>query len=168
MTKQSKPRTVSLTTTIFLVFLGIIIGILGTYYINIYYNNAGVNNGLSGTTPMPQNQQCDAVTITNPTKGQKITSPITVTAIVENANKKCQWVVFEGQAAYMELKDATGNILGTGNLITTDDWMTNQAVTYTGDISFDETQATPHLVLILHEDDPSSQSQKQITLPLSY
>lgn len=173
MAKQStKPRMVSLSFTVFLVLLGIIAGILGTHFVAAKYYKMGMKNSLYGKymrdDKMKKYNECDAVVITNPTKGQQVTDPLEVTVVVENAGKNCQWTVFEAQAGTMELKDSTGQVVGTGVLTTEEEWMTDGPVEYTGTIDLVNTPANGDLMLTITEDDPSGQSQQQVTLPLTY
>lgn len=110
---------------------------------------------------------CDALTNISPKSGDKVTSPITVTVTIDNT-KTCKWTVFEAQAGTMEVKDTNGQILGTGTLTTTSEWMTDQPVEYTGTISLSGTPATNDIVLTIKEDDPSGQGSQEVTIPLIY
>lgn len=113
-------------------------------------------------------KKCSALTITTPESGAQVTDPVTVTVVVDNTNPKCGWTVFEAQAGSMELRDETDQLIGTGILTTTDDWMTNQPVTYTGTIPFMNVPASANLVLTIFEEDPSGQGSQEVILPLTY
>ncbi len=114
-------------------------------------------------TPIPS---CDAVTILSPKPGSKITSPLTVTVKVDNT-KSCKWTVFEAQAGTLTLKDSNGQILGSGILTTTSEWMTEQPVIYTGTVEFTK-PTTDDVTLVIEEEDPSGQGAQIVPIPLTY
>jgi polyisoprenoid-binding protein YceI len=113
-----------------------------------------------------------ALMISEPSANAAITFPFTVKATVDNgSNPACRWTVFEAQAASMEVKTASGEIVGRGLLTTSGDWMTTATTTFEGTIQIaPSASATPsgELTLILTEDDPSGMKTPQtITVPLS-
>lgn len=145
---------------IFLV-LFFVLGILFGYYLHTK----------NKPSTKPQTQQptvsvCNALTMTNPQKGQKITSPLTVTVTIDNT-KSCHWTVFEAQAGTLTLQDNTGKIIGTGRLTTSANWMTDKPVTYTGTIEFTKPE-TNELQLLIEEENPSGQESQTVTIPLMY
>lgn len=111
---------------------------------------------------------CEALTVNAPGKNEKITSPVTITVTVDNTNPKCRWTVFEAQAGTMQLQNAEGEVIGKAVLTTDEDWMTDQPVTYSGEMMFDTTLATPKLNLVITEDSPSGEPGKEVTHPLTY
>src|SRR6185369_5308191 len=117
----------------------------------------------------PAEDSCPNLTITTPKQGTKITSPMTVTVIVDNTkSQSCHWTVFEAQAGTMTLTDSTGQTIGTGVLTTTSEWMTDKAVIYNGTINLTKIPASSYITLTVTEEDPSGKGGKQITLPLKY
>ncbi len=154
-----------------LVALGIAGSIIG-YYVG--YDHGAERDMKQFKNHMPQRygsnkyKGCDGLKIVSPTKDQQITSPVTVTVIVDNTNNQCKWTVFEAQAGTMTLKDSSGQTLGTGTLTTSYDWMTDQPVEYTGTITFSQPTGNK-LKLLIEEENPSGQpGASQVTLPLTY
>src|SRR6478736_1509020 len=89
-------------------------------------------------TKIPKNiATCQALNIQSPLENDQVTRDFTVRAVVDNSNPKCHWTVFEAQAGTIEIKDANGKLVGNGELKTTEDWMTDNPVNYTSDISLD-------------------------------
>lgn len=147
-------------------FLIFIFGSLLGYYL-------GFNHSWEKYIQTPySNQQittkpsCDALTKIQPNTGEKVTSPLTISVTVDNT-KTCKWTVFEAQAGTIVLKDKSGKTLGSGVLKTTDDWMTDQPVTYTGTIKF-TTPSSKDLTLTITEEDPSGKGSQTVTIPLYY
>lgn len=150
----------------FLYLLWFILGLLLGYYL-------GYDQGWEKYIQSPYSHQqttvspiCDALTNITPQSETKITSPLTVNVTVDNT-KSCKWTVFEAQAGILTLKDSTGEILGSGTLTTSSEWMTEQPVVYTGIIEFTE-PATDDVTLIITEEDPSGQGAKTVSIPLTY
>ena len=125
-------------------------------------------------TPKPQGPQATyvgctpkAMTILEPVPGATVTLPFTVKARVHNAERPdCPWTVFEAQAASMRLLDTNGATVGTGILMTSQDWMTDGSIEFTGDIpaiAVVQGQAT----LIITEENPSGEgTPEEIMIPL--
>lgn len=152
---------------IFFVLLFILtIGIVGGYYLGT--KNNSVNNN---QTLKPTDTVCNALTIQSPTNGQKVTSPLTVSVIVDNT-KSCKWAVFEAQAGVISLQDSMGRKIGSANLTTTEDWMTEKPVVYTGTIEFGQTPASSDLLLVITEEKTSGlgpeENGQSVTIPLTY
>lgn len=149
-----------------LYFLWFIVGLLLGYYL-------GYDHGWEKSLQTPySNQQtsiaptCDALTKITPQSGQKITSPLTVSVTVDNT-KSCKWTVFEAQAGTIMLKDSNNHTIGSGILTTSEEWMTDTPVTYTGTISFTK-PTTDDVTLIITEEDPSGKGSQTVTIPLTY
>lgn len=105
--------------------------------------------------------------IISPQKNQLIISPLTVTVVVDNTSNTCHWTVFEAQAGTIEIVDDEGTTIGTSALKTTDNWMTNKAVTYEGIVIFTKAPASDNIVLQITEENPSGKPNPQtVTLPL--
>lgn len=141
-----------------------IVGILLGYYLG--YDLGFEKN--SSATPQPTiTITCNALTNISPQAGDKVASPLTVTITVDN-RQSCKWTVFEAQAGTFTLKDTTGQTIGSGTLTTTEDWMTENPVVYTGTTEFINTPASSELTLTITEEDPSGMGAQEITIPLSY
>lgn len=114
---------------------------------------------------------CDALTNISPKPEEKVTSPLTITVTVDNT-KSCKWAVFEAQAGVALLSDSTGRKIGSTTLTTTEDWMTEQPVVYTGTIEFTQTPASNKLLLEIFEERTSDlaaeENGQSISIPLTY
>jgi hypothetical protein len=111
------------------------------------------------------------LTVTTPLSGVAITSPISITAVVDNTMMQqlgCGWTVFEAQAGSYELKDANGAVLGSGVLTTTQDWMTSGPVTYTGQVASNVslTSGMPLSLVFTEEDVADMGNPDTLTVPL--
>lgn len=111
------------------------------------------------------------LTVQSPLSSSTVTSPITVSAVVDNTNAQvtgCSWTVFEAQAATIALVDANNTVLGTGLLTTTDDWMTTGPVSYSGTIVAQSPLLSGSaLSLVFTEEDPSGMNMPDtLTVPV--
>ena len=111
---------------------------------------------------------CHALTIISPQKNEQVTRDFTIKAIVNNSNSACHWAVFEAQAGTIEIKDSNNTLVATSTLKTTDNWMTNNPVTYTGAISLDANTPHGYLTLFIHEESPNGNPGKTVSVPLQY
>ncbi len=117
----------------------------------------------------PITKTCSNFIVVTPKQGQKITSPMTISAIVDNTkSKSCHWTVFEAQAGTMQLTDSKGETIGKGMLTTTSEWMTDKAVTYSGTITLTKPPAGSEITLTITEEVPSGKGRKVINIPLTY
>ena len=152
------------SSPLLLILLFIVGGLLG-YYLG--YDHGFEKMAAKTNHPQPTSRvTCDALTDMSPQSGEKITSPLTVTVTVDNT-KSCNWTVFEAQAGTLTLKDSAGQIISSGTLTTTEEWMTEQPVVYTGTLEF-TTPNTSDLTLTITEEDPSGQGAQEVTIPLTY
>ncbi len=143
----------------------IIVGLLFITIIIVFF----IVDSKQSNKNIPNKITCKAIKIIKPSNGQKIVSPLEVHVIVDNTSPKCHWTVFETQAGTMSLKDNTGQAIGTGILKTTSDWMTNQPITYTGNITFANNPSSDDLILTIFEENPSGQPNvKQAIILLKY
>jgi hypothetical protein len=175
MAKQSTKAKKKLPSQIILIiFVGIIAGMGIGYFFGSHRDwreedgnddNVQQNHFINRSNKM---DGCSALQITSPQKGQQATSPLTVTAIVDNTNHKCHWTVFEAQAGSIEVRNSKGQVIGKGKLTTQAAWMNEQPVTYTGTVTFNSAEATPSLTLVINEENPSGQPGQQINFPLNY
>lgn len=106
-------------------------------------------------------QACHAFTVVSPTKDTPFTSPLHITAEVDNSNSKCHWTVFEGQAGTATLYDDDGKVLGQDTLKTTEDWMQSKKVTYNAVVTFKRPVNGGKGVLKFTEENPSGTSDAQ-------
>lgn len=109
---------------------------------------------------------CNALTKITPHEGETVTSPLTVSITIDN-RRSCKWTVFEAMAGSVTLKDGNDQIMGTAVLTTTDEWMTDKPVTYTGTLEF-PSPPTSELQLVILEEDPSGEGSQTVTIPLNY
>lgn len=112
-----------------------------------------------------------ALTVTSPTKGALVSTPITLSAIVDNRNQSpsCAWTVFEAQAGTVTAIDTLGNQVGAGILSTTDEWMTTSPVTYTATVDITGKPETNNIALVITEENPSGEgTPKTITTPVTF
>lgn len=149
---------------IMLIIVGLLIGLVVGYKFINKTNNPGY---IEPSYPAAYSD-CQSLTVLSPETGAQATSPLTIDVVVDNSNPDCRWAVFEAQAGSIDLQDDQGNVIGSGVLTTTDDWMTDQPVNYSGTISFDPTQATSEMKLIITEEKASGEEGQQVILPLSY
>jgi hypothetical protein len=158
-------KYISSRKKIFLHFLWFFFGLLLGYYF-------GYDHGWEKYIQTPYSHKpttspiCNALTNITPGSGTKITSPLSVTVTIDNT-QSCNWTVFEAQAGILTLKDSNDEILGTGTLTTTSEWMTEQPVVYTGTFEFTK-PATDDVTLIIEEEDPSGEGSQTVSIPLTY
>jgi hypothetical protein len=116
------------------------------------------------STPKPT---CSGLTIQTPTKNQTISSPLEITAVVDNRNPLCNWRVYEAQAGTIEIKDTKGNIVGKGVLQTEDNWMQAEPVTYHAALTFSKPTTQTKAILTITEENPAGKPDaKSVSLPL--
>lgn len=105
----------------------------------------------SGTQCTPAN-----LVIQQPTPGTHVTFPITLTGVVDNRTKKdCTWVLFEGQAGTIEVRDAQGNLVGQGILGALGDWMADAPVKVEGTVELLKPPTGPAMTVTITEENPS-------------
>lgn len=101
--------------------------------------------------------------VTSPQKNSIISSPLTVTGKVPGS-----WS-FEANFP-LELIDENGIVVASGNATLDGDWMTDELVGFSGELSYDTPPATPTGYLILHKDNPSGLEKNgdQLSIPVKF
>lgn len=98
------------------------------------------------------------LTVSSPLSNTLVSFPLSVSAIVDNTdmtNLGCGWTVFEAQAGTIKVLDINNQVVGSGILTTTQDWMTTSPVAYTSTVTLTGVPASNNLTLVFTEDDPS-------------
>lgn len=160
---KSKKQNLS-PLAIILIIVGLLIGLVVGYKLM----NKDKTPGYVEPGSPAAYSDCQALTVLSPETDAQVTSPFTVDVVVDNTDPDCRWTVFEAQAGQLQLKNDQGAIIGTGMLTTTEEWMTEQPVNYSGTVTFDAAQATPEMKLVIVEEKPSGEDGQQVVLPLSY
>lgn len=109
-----------------------------------------------------------SATVIKPQPGDTVSLPFEVIMKVENRlHPDCVWILFEGQAGTMRLLDNGGITVGTGILMTAEDWMTDGPVTFTGTIP-NIAVVNGAATLVITEEDPSGMgTPEEIMIPLT-
>lgn len=117
------------------------------------------------TTPAPT---CQPLTVITPKSGEKITSPLSISVIVDNtACSSSHWTVWEAQAGTVTLEDNNGKVLGRAVLKTQDDWTLQKPTPYNAVIQYSARPDSGNLKLIIQEENPSGKpNPKSITVQL--
>ncbi|MDE2588186.1 MAG: hypothetical protein KGL95_00755, partial [Patescibacteria group bacterium] len=113
-------------------------------------NNIKISNITIMPTIIPTattKPECFSLSIISPKPKEKVTSPLSISAIVDNADKNCHWTVFEGQAGKVVMTDALGNVLGNSILKTTEDWTAVKKVNYSSTLIFSKPTKNNSLIL---------------------
>lgn len=143
----------------FLIFFAIALCIiLGIFF---WYSNHPQSPTAITPSPSPV-AACNALTMITPQKGSKISSPLSISVIVDNTNPKCHWTVFEAQAGVAQLFDTNGNLLGQAVLKTNDDWTLQKPVPYNAVVTYTN-PSSGNLKLVLQEENPSGKPNPQKT-----
>ncbi|MEN9558128.1 MAG: hypothetical protein RL141_497 [Candidatus Parcubacteria bacterium] len=129
----------------------------------------GGNQVPSDTPTTPSNPQaiqtgCSPKTISvlSPLPGSTHSLPVTVSVLVENdKNPNCIWTLFEAQAGSVQLYDRTGAEVGSGSLVTTQNWMTTGPVGFS--VVIDSAMVVPpgEAHIVITEEDPSGMGDVQ-------
>lgn len=119
-------------------------------------------------SPSSNPDSCRALRVTSPRANAKVTSPLSVRALVDNSNKECRWTVFEAQAATIEIQDEEGKTLGTGALTTTEEWMVTTPVNYSGKITFTKPATTTGRLVVIEENPSGRPNPQTVVIPLSF
>jgi len=103
-----------------------------------------------------------AITMINPQPDQTITSPITISGQAPG-----MWY-FEGQFP-VKLLDATGKTIITSTAIAQGEWMTDDPVPFTAELTFSQPETTTG-TLVLQNDNPSGlpENQKEFTVSVRF
>lgn len=107
-------------------------------------------------------EMADTIKIDSPRPNAKIASPLKLTGQARGT-----WY-FEAVFP-VELQDANGNVLATGQAQAQGDWMTEDFVPFTASLEF-TTPATPTGILILKKDNPSGlpENDKSLAVPVKF
>ncbi len=107
-------------------------------------------------------EMADIIKIDSPRPNTKIASPLTITGQARGT-----WY-FEAVFP-VELQNADGNVLATGQAQAQSDWMTEDFVPFLATLEF-ETPATAAGNLILKKDNPSGlpENDKSLTVPVKF
>lgn len=124
---------------LYVLIILIIAGFVGFYFVEKQTSkppSTSVTPTIEVATPtMTDETPCRAIKIISPQPLDKISTPTTIKAIVDNTGN-CHWTVFEAQAGTVALKDSNGNTLGKGVLTTSEEWTAAKPVNYTAKIVF--------------------------------
>lgn len=116
----------------------------------------------------PNQTTCQAMRITSPRADAKVSSPLSVKAIVDNSNNACRWTVFEAQAATIEIQDSNGKTLGTGALTTAEEWMVPTPVNYSGRITFAKPSTTTGRLVVIEENPSGRPNPQTIAITVTF
>jgi len=101
-----------------------------------------------------------SVKVTNPTSGQKITSPLSVTG-----EAKGTWYS-EGEFP-VTLLDGNGAEIAKANATAQGEWMTENFVSFKATLEF-TTPMSPTGTLILKNSDPSGKNPQEVKIPVQF
>jgi hypothetical protein len=124
--------------------------------------NSGTHSHTPTTTPTTVGI-ADLITITTPVSGAKITSPVTVTGTARG-----NWY-FEASFP-VEILDANGKVIGQGHGEAQGDWMTQDFVPFTANLTFSAPATGTHGTIRVKNDNPSGDParDKHIDLPVTF
>lgn len=107
-------------------------------------------------------QVADLIVLETPAVGQLVTSPLQV------SGKARGYWFFEASFPYKVL-DANGQVLGQGAVMTADEWMTEDFVNFSTQITFDK-PTTSRGELVLMKDNPSGEPQydNELIVPIKF
>ncbi len=132
-----KKTTKILVGAISVLAVGLISG-CGTY--NVTLTPTSTPTAVVTPTPAPapiaNSEQNAGIIIFSPKPNQAVTMPLTITGQVTGKNN---WVGFEGQVGTVNLRDENNNILASGVLQATSDWM-KFPVNFKAILNFDTSQ----------------------------
>ena len=140
-------------------FLSLLIIAMLIVAIWLYVNN-------QNQSPVSKTAETDmtnkAITMINPQPDQTITSPITISGQAPG-----MWY-FEGQFP-VKLLDATGKTIITSTAIAQGEWMTDDPVPFTAELTFSQPETTTG-TLVLQNDNPSGlpENQKEFTVSVRF
>jgi len=104
----------------------------------------------------------DEIVVNNPRPGQVISSPLKL-----EGKARGTWL-FEASAG-VRVVDSQGKMLGQSYIMTSDDWMTEDFVNFTGELAFESTNDTNGTV-IFENANPSGlpERTKQLQIPIKF
>jgi hypothetical protein len=124
----------------------------------------GFTEAVAQPTPTPtQPDYSNEITVSSPTKGQKITSPLTITG-----SARGPWY-FEASFP-IELRNSANVVIAQGHAEAQSDWMTTDFVPYKTTLTFPAQPAGSTGTLILRNDNPSGDParDKSVSIPVTF
>jgi hypothetical protein len=130
------------------------------------------DNGTATTTPQAtttpatgdeSNENADMITISSPTKGATVASPLTITGSARGG-----WY-FEASFP-IELRDASGKMIAQYHAEAQSDWMTSNFVPFKATLTFAKQPAGSTGTLILRNDNPSGlpENDRSVEIPVKF
>jgi hypothetical protein len=108
-----------------------------------------------------------AAVVASPLPGASASLPLPITLKVENRSQpNCHWIVFEAVAGSARLLDKDGIVVGTTQLNTTEDWMTDGPVNFYGTIPALALVEGPATLVITEENPSGEGTPQEISIPL--
>lgn len=98
------------------------------------------------------------IIVSSPAPNSVVSFPLMVKTIVDNTDmdkRGCAWSTFEAHAGTVKVINSANIEVGSGVLMTTEDWMTSGPVHYSGEVKLTGTPADKNLKLIFTEDNPN-------------
>ncbi|MBP6859630.1 MAG: hypothetical protein KBC69_03370 [Candidatus Magasanikbacteria bacterium] len=153
-------------TILLLVALLVAVLVLAIVY---SYKYSAPKNSVNTVSPAPSEEVVEdevsaGLVITTPAQNQVVSSPLKITGYV---NGNDNWTAFEAQAGTARLYDNLGNLLVTGPLMATADWMTS-TVPFEANLIF--ATAAPTGTLIFKNENPSGEPirDRSVTFPVTF
>lgn len=120
---------------------------------------------ISAPTPSqpPASGIPNLITVTNPTQGQKVSSPLTITG-----EARGNWY-FEASFP-VEIRDSSGQVLAQASAQAKGDWMTTDFVPFRATLTFPAQTSGSTGTLILRKDNPSGDPARDqsISIPVTF
>ncbi len=160
----------------FLVVIGLLVVIIVGLFVLIFAppraaapspNNQGQTATTTTGTPNTDTGSVavinNLIEVTSPLKNATIASPYTVVGQARGT-----WY-FEASAPF-ELRDASGKVIAQGHVEAQDNWMTEDFVPFKGTLTFPKQPAGSVGTLVLQNDNPSGdpERQKQLFIPVKF
>lgn len=100
--------------------------------------------------------KANIISLNNPKPNQEVTSPLVISGQARG------WWFFEGSFP-IKLKTVSGRVLNLGSIKTKDEWMTDDFVNFSSEISFAVATRTPGFIELI-KDNPSGLPEKDDSL----
>jgi hypothetical protein len=152
------------------IVIGIVIAIIGFVAFSFVYpqtaqapNSNGNGNGTTTPGDTTNPDIADLISVSTPTKNQKISSPVTITGQARGT-----WY-FEASFP-IEILDSNGTVIGQGHGEAKSDWMTEDFVPFSATITFTSLGAGKTGTIRLKNDNPSGDParDKHIDIPVTF
>ncbi len=113
--------------------------------------------------PLSHQATRDEITISAPSAGDVVYSPIAVSGMARGS-----WF-FEASAP-VNIIDLNGALIGTGHIQAQGDWMTSDFVPFTGSINFKTVTGSTAGIVLFENDNPSGQAStsKYLAVPIVF